>query len=373
MRRKIALVIPSMEVGGAQRVMGRMANFWADQGHAVSMILLNANAGKPFFPIHENIRCYSLGAPRRSPTLVHAVVNNLACVRALREAVRNEAPDVVISFMDFSNVVTLLATRGLRIPVVVCERNNPFMRSRHPAWSWLCRLLYPAADRVVFQTKGPVDYYCRRVTAIVSIIPNPVVVPPVAPWPNDCGGKRPRPKILLAVGRLLRQKGFDLLLEAYAQVAPGQPDWNLHIYGEGNWRGKLESLCVELRLQNRVELKGCTANLLAPMRAADLFVLSSRYEGFPNGLLEAMACGKPVISFDCPNGPREIIRHGIDGLLVPPDDVKALAAALQRLMSGEAERARLGANAVDVRRRFNLEKVMSMWDTVVDRACMDRT
>jgi GalNAc-alpha-(1->4)-GalNAc-alpha-(1->3)-diNAcBac-PP-undecaprenol alpha-1,4-N-acetyl-D-galactosaminyltransferase len=156
------------------------------------------------------------------------------------------------------------------------------------------------------------------------------------------------------------------LLDAFSQVAGPFPEWQLSILGNGPLKEALEAKSRALKLAERVRFEGACTDPFSAMRAADVFVLSSRFEGFPNALTEAMACGLPVISFDCPCGPAEIIRHEVDGLLVPPEDVAALATALARLMASPQERQRLGARAPDVVVRFSKEKVLGMWEQVFD-------
>src|SRR5262245_11572182 len=156
-------------------------------------------------------------------------------------------------------------------------------------------------------------------------------------------------------------------MRAFAACAADRPGWHLAILGEGSQRDRLESLAVELGIRERVDMPGTVRHPVAALQRSDLFVLSSRYEGFPNALLEAMSCGLPVISFDCPSGPSEIVRHGVDGLLVAKEDWMALSEAMGSLMDSEGERRRLGRNALEVKDRFAVDTVMALWNSVVER------
>jgi len=196
----------------------------------------------------------------------------------------------------------------------------------------------------------------------VFVIPNGVRVPAA----TDSAPEQAGPTIL-AMGRLSPEKGFDLLLQAFAQLAGRNSDWTLAIAGEGPRRSMLEQQIAHLGLSDRVRLLGWVSQPHRLMRQARLFVLSSRYEGFPVALLEAMACGLPAVSFDCDSGPREIIRHELDGLLVPPGDVSALAGSIERLLRDDALRATLAHHARDVAQRFSQESFAAKWEEVLQR------
>jgi glycosyltransferase involved in cell wall biosynthesis len=163
-------------------------------------------------------------------------------------------------------------------------------------------------------------------------------------------------------------KGFDILLRAFAQCAQQHPRWTLKIVGDGSQREQLQTLAAALQIGDRVTWERAVKQPEIELHRSDLFVLSSRYEGFPMVLLEAMACGLPVVSFDCPSGPREIIHDGDDGLLVPPNEIGALAAAMSGLMSSGDERKRLGERAAHVIERFGLSKIADMWTTLFEQA-----
>jgi glycosyltransferase involved in cell wall biosynthesis len=211
----------------------------------------------------------------------------------------------------------------------------------------------------VAQTTAALSYFPPAAGRIDRAIPNPVL-------PPRGSGKALVPRtdpVVLAMGRLGPEKGFDRLLEAFARLAPAFPDWRLEIWGEGSERPALEASRRRLRLEDRVTLPGLTNVPGDVMRQSSLFVLSSSFEGFPNVLGEALACGLPAVSFDCPNGPAEIVRHGIDGLLVPPaGGVAALAEALGRLMGDPEERRRFAARTPEVLERFDVDRVISLWE-----------
>ncbi len=173
------------------------------------------------------------------------------------------------------------------------------------------------------------------------------------------------------MGRLTREKGFDLLVRAFAETAQRRPKWDLVIYGEGPERGLLEKFAADAGLAKRVFLPGWTDDPSEAYKSADLFVLPSRYEGFPNALLEAMAAGLPVISFDCPSGPYEIIRDGYDGLLVRAGSAEWLAAAMDRLMRDGNARSLLAEKAPEALERFSSERYYARWEAVLDNRAED--
>ena len=291
------------------------------------------------------------------------VTRNLARIRNLRRALARNRLDVLLSFIDRTNILALLGSRGLGVPVVVSERVDPASHEVGWIWNMLRTLTYPLADGLVVQVPSIRAFFPWWLQGRISVIPNPVPRPPGGPPAGE-----PRPRIL-AAGRLTPQKGFDLLLEAFARVSPGHPEWRLDILGEGEARGALEALVAHHGLQGRCRLMGNRPDIHAQMRGADLFVLSSRAEGFPNVLCEAMAAGMAVVSFDCPTGPAQILRPGVDGLLVPAGDVGGLAEAMARLMDDPVLRARLASRAPDVLARFDEQAVLAQWDACLRAAC----
>ena len=357
---QLTLVTGSLSAGGAERVMSRMANHWAERGWRVTLLTIDDGSEPPFFNLHPAVRHRPLGLSM-SRTSVRGMATWLL---VLRRSIKKSAPRALISFMYEINVMVLLATRGLRVPVIVSERAPPAHHAIGWAWSVLRWWTYRWATRLVVQHPDVLEYFPAPVRTKGRIIPNPVTAPPVGRTaPRDR-----RANTVVAMGRLSAEKGFDVLLQAFSDVAPENPEWSLVIWGDGHLRGELERLRDELGLGGRAFLPGWTREPFARMRQAELFVLSSRWDGFPNVLCEALASGLAVVSTDCPGNPGRIVRDGVDGILVPPGDPQALAAAMRRLMQDAPCRRRLASRAPEVVERFSLEKVMGAWEAVLHEA-----
>jgi GalNAc-alpha-(1->4)-GalNAc-alpha-(1->3)-diNAcBac-PP-undecaprenol alpha-1,4-N-acetyl-D-galactosaminyltransferase len=359
---RLTLVIHSMSNGGAERVVATMANAWVARGWEITLLTFDDGHEPSFYPLDSRVDHRPLGVATDSSGAIQAIKSNLDRIRLIRHAVTSSRPEVVVSFLDMVNVRVLLATRGLGIPTIVMEQTDPGQKQLGASWNTLRRLLYPRASRLVVLSETARSYFAAAIQKRSVIIPNPIAIelPNATDGPANSSGRT-----VVAMGRFAPEKGFDLLLDAFASIASQHPDWQLAIWGDGPLRPQLEAHRERLGLTNRVAMPGRTTQPFAVLRQADLFVMSSRREGFPLALGEAMACGLPAVSFDCPSGPREIIRHEMDGLLVPDGDVAALAAALSRLMSNDAERERFAARAVDVNERFGAERVLGQWESML--------
>jgi glycosyltransferase involved in cell wall biosynthesis len=363
---KIILAVNAMQDGGAERVAATLVNAWAARGDSVTLVATFSGRGSCFYPLSSKVKLVFLADA--APRTRHGAASYFTRFKAFRSLVQDTRPDVIVSFLTSVNISTIVASRGLGIPIIVSEHTNPVADGRSAFWKLLCRLVYPKADAVTLLTHGVVAAFKKRVPGIrhLVVMPNPV--------PDELLLKKRQPfregsrKRLIALGRLHELKQFDLLIDAFALLADRFADWDLWIWGEGSKRGALEAQVARLGLGGRVHLPGQTPTPWDEMARAQAFVLSSRYEGLPMALMESMALGLPCVSFDCPSGPGELTRNGRDGLLLPPGDAKELAGALCSLFSDERAAEEFGMRAAQsIRERYSLQKVLLDWDELFIR------
>lgn len=350
-----------MHAGGAERVLSILANSWARKGRDVVLVTTHDNGNPSFYPLDENIK--------QRPICLDDIpgggkLANLKRVRALRGLVQEESPALVVSFLNFTNVLVLLACWGLHVPVIVSERQDPRVNRLGLFWNYLRRVTYPRAAILVNQTEAAASWFRGWMRDKICIIPNPVMEPALGNEPPEIVLESPS---LVAMGRLVPQKGFGTLLQAMGIVHKQRPELKLTILGEGDHRLELEELRKELGLGDVVSLPGKVKNPYRVLLQAEAFILSSVTEGFPNVLCEAMAVGLPVISTNCPSGPDEIIIDGENGLLVPVGNAQALAKAILKLGEDEEARIAMGAEAQAVVGRFSLDSILEAWEQVLAR------
>jgi glycosyltransferase involved in cell wall biosynthesis len=296
-------------------------------------------------------------------------------LRAVRRLVRDFRPDVVVAFLPSIAMLAIVATRGTGVPVIVSERTDPAGGAELPWFAHVARLfLYPLAEQVVAQTRQAADRFERRLLGLcsVGVVPNPLPAElEVFPLSENPGAT---PGLVLAVGRLSSEKGFDRLIVAFAHAFADLPGWRLEIWGDGPHKAALQRVIDRQGLGERVKLKGKTDHPWEVMSGAQIFALTSEFEGFPNAMLEAMALGVATVAFDCNSGPRDLTDGGRVGVLVPPADVAALARALRALADDAVQRVEMGhAGAGFVRSAFSEAAVLARWDTLFSSILARRT
>ncbi len=363
MSKKIILLVSSMGSGGAERVAATLANAWTVRGDKVTLMPTFSGHGDCFYELSPEVRLIYLAdlVSSRERTLA----NQIDRLRTLRRFIATERPDVVVSFLCNVNVAAVIALIGLDIPLIICEHNDPFAQPRLPLLRLACKLTYPLADTLTVLTEGVANKYAAHNLFLprIRVMPNPIpeqMMDTVHRGSNDLATRR-----VLGAGRLGDQKQFNVLIRVFASLAERHPLWSLRILGEGPLRADLQRQIADLGLESRIELAGVTSVIENEFAEADIFALTSKYEGFSMVLVEAMAVGLPCVTFDCPSGPRELSLDGQVALLVPPNDEPAFEFALERLMLDANLRQTLSSQArKSVIERYSLPIVLKQWDAI---------
>ena len=351
---KIAFLISSLGNGGAERVLSLMANFWAQKNYSVIVITLD-NA-TPFYSLEDGIKLEPLSLLKNSVSVFSAIANNTTRIKIIRKKLIEIDPDIVISFMTETNILSIIACRIINKPIIIAERiSYDFLESR--VWKSLRKFVYRFSNALIVQTRYDKEKYHRLSNTFV--INNPLNLKETIL--KNCEEE----KNILAVGRLNRQKGFDRLIKAFSHLE--QKDWKLTIIGEGSERCNLEKLIYDLNLEDYISMPGRTKVIEKWYKKSSIFILSSRAEGFPNVLCEAMAYGCACVSFDCIAGPNEIITDKIDGYLVKDGDINALSEKMDFLINNPEDRRRIGREAMKIRDRLNIDSIMSKWDKIIEK------
>lgn len=359
---RLALTISSMRAGGAERILSVLANHWDAQGHDVRIFTFSPVNEASFFKLHGRVGLTNLNREGDSLGVCAKISGNWQRLKGLRKSIRAWAPDIVISFGDTTNVLTILSMLGTGIPVIASERTYPGRHRIGRMWEMLRMATYPLADAVTVQTEAAKACLSGVDESSLYVIPNPVTIE------DNPEGKCPVPfdRFALCVGRQTWEKGFDMAIAAFAGVSARYPKWGLVLVGDGSERAALEKQAAEAGVADKVFFPGIVVSPKGYYEAADLFVLPSRYEGFPNALCEAMAFGTPIVAYDCLAGPGEIVRHEKDGLLVTPESVSDLAKALERLMEDGDLRVRFGKNAREIAKRYDKDAVLGGWQRLIE-------
>lgn len=374
---KIVYCTPALYMaGGVERVLTLKANYFAEHfGYDITIILTEGKDKPLFYPLSKRIKIVNLDVNFEelwTCSFVKKVFVYLSKQRIFKKRLTAELmrirPDITVSLLRREiNFINDIKDGSKKIGELHVNRANyrnfeegdaNFIKNLFAKF-WMCSLVshLKRLDKFIVLTEE--DKASWTELSNVEVIPDPLAfdITEVSPL---------KAKRVIAVGRYVYQKGFDLLLQAWAKIEKLFPDWELAIYGMGD-RSSYENLAQQLGINmNRCHLNGSTQNIRKEYLESSLFVFSSRFEGFGMVLIEAMACGLPVVSFDCPCGPKDIVSHDEDGLLVPSGDIDKLANAMSQLMDSYELRHQMAKNAICNVRRFQIDEIADRWQLLFE-------
>lgn len=355
MKGTVALYISSLKKGGAERVMANLADHLSSRGYRV--VLVTTHKADEEYLVSTKVSRL-LSEPEIEKLKRGRIGNFITRSLKLRNIWKREKPDVILSFIGKNNIMAILTSMGLKIPVAVSVRGEPREEYYSKGLRLLAKILFGMASGVILQTKESFSFFPDTVRKKAVILKNPI---------NPLFFKErfegEREKIIVAVGRIDENKNHRLLIEAFAQIADEFPDYHLVIYGEGEKRKELQKLTKDLNLEDRISLPGSIDNVASVIYKTRVFVLPSNTEGMPNTLVEAMVLGLTVISTDCPcGGPAELIEHGINGLLTPVNDKKALTENLHFVLNNLQKADEMGKMAAITGEIYHPERICSEWE-----------
>jgi len=355
--KKILFYISTIREGGAARVMVNLANQFCKEGYKV--IFLTNFPDKNEYVLNNKIERISLEEKESAENIL---IKNFKRIKALRSLIKTSGVKYCVSFMQENNVRLIFATLFAKAKGIISIRTDPKKKYRGIRGFLISKFLYRLARGIVFQTKEAQEFFPKTIQDKSTIIFNPVA-------DNFYQTERDTdPKNIVTCGRLSAEKRYDLLIKAFARIFNKYPQENLLIYGQGKMKKDLELLIAKLGLQNRVFLMGQSNDIANILAHAKIFVLSSDYEGMPNALMEALAVGVPSISTDCPcGGPRELIKNGENGLLVPCNSEEKLVLAMEKILSDYKRAAQMGQNARKSMQVFKTEVIFKQWEKFIFR------
>ena len=352
---RIAMTIHALFGGGAERLMSQLAARWSEAGHEVHLITWSTPDSDQYKVPAEVVR-HGLNLLSVSPNRLRGLLANVKRVRMLRRTLRSIQPDRIVSFCDQMNIVTLQAARGMSAPVIISEHSNPAKQQLGRVWeSWRSRS-YPNCAKCVVLTEEIASYMQRWVSPdCICVIPA-AISPPQSPRPENRSDKT-----VLAVGRLSREKGFDLLIDAWRKIHEQLPDWQLQIAGAG---GQLAELTDQAKDLPSIHFLGWVPDAWPLYQQATMFVLPSRYEGFPVALVEALSQGCPAIATRCTEA-TQTPPLSTALKLVDTESSEQLAAAILELSKNADLRNEFAAASVPATIEFNWEHVGILWDRLL--------
>ena len=346
----VVIITASLGAGGAQRVIAQLAKEWASKDIVCDIILLLK--AERFYTVPDNVTIHEIGRLSSNPAL-----DKLKKYMTVRRIVKNLNPNIVLSLPEEIGIYVIPSLLGLKIPIVVSERNNPWVMPYKKITRALRLLLYPLADGFIFQTEKAASFFSDRIQNKGAILYNPLDLERL---PEPYHGSKE--KIIVSVGRLEKQKNFKLLINAFAIFQKTHSDYKLVIYGDGTEKNSLSAYAESKLNKDSWALPGKDKDVLEKIKKAACFVLSSDYEGVPNALIEAMTIGVPCVSTDCaPGGAASIIDNNKNGFLVPVGDEIGLAEKIGTIVDSPPTANSFSNEAIKLRQKLDSRKVCEDW------------
>ncbi|MCK7591029.1 glycosyltransferase family 4 protein [Subsaxibacter sp. CAU 1640] len=359
-RRKIAFVIASLAPGGAERVISNLSNGLINSFEVVIVTFENS---KPFYELDERIQVIPcLESIKQPSNFYQSLKLNSTLISRLYQIIKKEQIDIVIGFITSANILSIIASKLSGVPNIICERNNPLMEDVPKFWVFLRKFMYPLADKIVLQTQGVKRIYQKKINPKkLFILPNPIATELTNSRDSNNNGKE---NLILTVGRLDKNKCQEDLINAFGKIKKN--GWKVLLIGDGYREAELNHLIESNELSGKVEIISQVKDIHKYYNKASIFVFTSKTEGFPNALLEAMHFGLPSISTDCDFGPSDLIVEGENGFLVPVNNVDMLAEKLTLLIIDRELRNKLSCKAIVSTNNYAAEKVVSKWEELIN-------
>lgn len=351
---KIMFNISSLGKGGAERVISNLANNFISD-NKVSILVNNNNLQS--YKLNENVKIFELD----SKYIKNPLIRNIKRIKNAKNIINDYNPDIIISFMPWPSYKVLLLKNKINCKVIVSDRNDPKMEYNNIIEKILMRYLYPKADFFVFQTSDQRKFFSKKIQDKSVVIPNPLKE-------NFLVDKEAKKEnVIISVGRLVEQKNHKLTIDAFKEIITEFPNYKLKIFGTGNLEKELKDYIKNIGMSEKIFLCGVSDDIQKELIKSKIFVMSSNYEGMPNALMEAMACGIACVSTDCPcGGPKELITDNENGLLFDVGNKDMLVEKLRLLLKNESLQKKIGNNAKRIRYDYNPQKINEKWQKCIN-------
>lgn len=358
--KKLLFYINALNGGGAERVMSNLSSQFVDKGYEVLFATSYPADGE--YELNKKIKRFNLESENIPCSKIK---RNYVRIKRLRQICKREKPDVLVAFMAEPNFRAIIATIGLKTKTVISVRNDPEKEYAGRLMNFVGKYILPMADGCVFQTEEAKKWFPKKLQNKSTIIFNAVKREFFE------AKRKPVNGLIITCGRLEEQKNHILLIKAFFNVVKKNPNAYLHIYGEGSLKDYLQSLIDNLGLNHSVKLMGQTNDVVSVLEKADVFVLSSFYEGMPNALMEAMAVGVPCIATDCPCGGARMLLNDNNGILIKNNNIDELTNAMEQLIKDDYKKETLSNKCIETVSEFKAENIFLKWREYIEKVVLD--